>query len=88
MTSPKSNAVLAENIKTIQVDIYDIKMKLDTKYVSHETFGLTIGNLTKRMEIQERDVGAKFNFALKVAFALGVPIYGAVITLLFKTFVG
>ena len=86
MSAPKSNEVLQANIDAIQSDIKEIKLKLDTKYVSHETFELTLKTLTTRFEIQERDVDARFNFALKISLVLGTPIYGAVITLLFKIF--
>jgi len=86
MTITKSNEVLQANMEVIQADIKEIKEKLDTKYVSHETFELTLKTLTTRFEIQEREVASRFDFALKMAIILGTPIYGAVITLLFKTF--
>jgi len=86
MTITKSNEVLQANMEVIQADIKEIKEKLDTKYVSHETFELTLNTLTTRFEIQEREVASRFDFALKMAIILGAPIYGAVITLLFKTF--
>lgn len=86
MSAPKSNEVLAENIRTIQNDILEIKNKLDTKYVSHETFELTIKNMNTVIAAHEKENNDKFNFALKMAILVGAPIYGAVITLVFKVF--
>ncbi len=86
MTLPeqKSNEVLANDIANIKSDILEIKQKLDSKYVSHETFDLVITSLKTdmlagRLSLQEAD-----SRIIKTAMFVITPIYGAVIVLLFK----
>lgn len=86
MTTTKSNEVLQANIEAIQSDIKEIKQKLDTKYVSHETFQLTIQAMEKRVSIEKAEIDEKFNFALKMAIAFISPLYVASIGLIVKMF--
>lgn len=71
----KSNEALAQDIKYIQEDIKEIKRRLDEKYVSHETFDLTVASLNTAITT-----------VIKVGMFIITPIYGAVIALLFKIF--
>lgn len=73
--SVKSNELLQSDIERIKQDIDEIKNKLDSKYVSHETFDLTIKSLNSAISL-----------VVKAGIFLATPIYGAVITLLFKIF--
>lgn len=73
--SPKSNELLAQDIQYIKDDIADIKQKLDNKYVSHETFDLTIKGL--------READTKI---INTAMFLATPVYAGVIALLIKIF--
>lgn len=86
MTTVKSNEVLQANIESIQADIKEIKQKLDTKYVSHETFQLTIQTLQELVVANRAESDARFNLIFKVSLAIGTPLIGAIITLLFKVF--
>lgn len=72
----KSNEILAQDIAYIKSDILEIKRRLDEKYVSHETFDLTIQSINQAMGMM-----------VKVGLFIITPIYGAVIALLFKLFV-
>lgn len=74
-TQQKSNEMLTQDIAYIKADILEIKKKLDEKYVSHETFDLTIQSINQAMGMM-----------VKVALFIITPIYGAVIALLFKIF--
>jgi hypothetical protein len=65
----------ATDIEYIKKDIAEIKEKLDKKYVSHETFDLSINALN----------GA-IGWIVKAAIFAITPIYGAVIALIFKAF--
>lgn len=65
----------ATDIEYIKKDIAEIKERLDKKYVSHETFDLSI-----------QSINAAIGWIVKVAIFVIAPIYAAVITLLFKTF--
>ena len=65
----------AADIEYIKKDIAEIKERLDKKYVSHETFDLSIQSLN----------GA-ISWIVKIAIFVITPIYGAVIALLFKIF--
>lgn len=72
----KSNEVLAQDISYIKADILEIKRRLDEKYVSHETFDLTVTSINNAMSTM-----------VKVAMFVITPIYAAVVALLFKIFV-
>lgn len=65
----------AADIEYIKKDIAEIKERLDKKYVSHETFDLSI-----------RAINDAIGWIIKVAIFVIAPIYGAVITLMFKAF--
>lgn len=65
----------AADIEYIKKDIAEIKEKLDKKYVSHETFDLSI-----------KAINDAIGWIVKVAIFVITPIYGAVIALLFKIF--
>jgi hypothetical protein len=73
--SEQSNELLQADIQRIKQDIDEIKMKLDTKYVSHETFDLSIQALNLAI-----------SWIVKAGIFIATPIYGAVIILLFKMF--
>jgi len=75
MANPKSNEVLTYSIENIQKEIEAINKKLDTKYVSHETFDLTISSLNKSVQT-----------IVYTGLFLATPVYGAVIALVFKVF--
>lgn len=75
MNEPKSNELLAQDISYIKKDLADIKTKLEEKYVSHETFDLTIKGL------QQSD--AKI---INTAMFFAAPLYAGIIALLFKIF--
>ena len=63
------------DIEYIKKDIAEIKEKLDKKYVSHETFDLTV-----------RSVNEAIGWIVKIGLFIITPVYGAVIALLFKIF--
>jgi tetrahydromethanopterin S-methyltransferase subunit G len=65
----------AADIEYIKKDIAEIKEKLDKKYVSHETFDLSI-----------KSINDAVGWIVKIAIFVITPIYGAVIALLFKIF--
>lgn len=65
----------AADIEYIKKDIAEIKDKLDKKYVSHETFDLSI-----------RAINDAIGWIVKIAIFVITPIYGAVIALIFKIF--
>lgn len=67
--------LLAQDISYIKKDILEIKSKLDTKYVSHETFDLTIKSL------QQSD-----SKIINTAMFFAAPLYAGIIALLFKLF--
>lgn len=67
--------LLAQDISYIKKDILEIKSKLDTKYVSHETFDLTIRSL------QQAD-----SKIINTAMFFATPLYAGIIALLFKLF--
>lgn len=74
----KIKETLAVNaLETIHIkdDIKTINEKLDKKYVSHETFDLTVTSLNKAVQT-----------IIYVGMFLLTPVYAAVIALLFKTF--
>ena len=72
----KSNEALAQDIKYIQEDLKEIKRRLDEKYVSHETFDLTVQSLNQSITT-----------VVKTGMFIITPIYVAVIGLLIKLFV-
>lgn len=65
----------ATDIEYIKKDIAEIKERLDKKYVSHETFDLSI-----------QAINEAISWIVKVAIFVITPIYGAVIALMFKIF--
>ncbi len=65
----------AADIEYIKKDIAEIKERLERKYVSHETFDVSI-----------RAINDAIGWIVKVAIFVITPIYGAVIALLFKIF--
>lgn len=71
----KSNEVLAQDIAYIKADILEIKRRLDEKYVSHETFDLSVKSINMAMSTMS-----------KIGMFIITPIYAAVIALLFKIF--
>lgn len=71
----KSNEALSQDIQYIKEDIKDIKKKLDEKYVSHETFNLSVEALNKSIQT-----------VIYTGLFLLTPIYGAVVALIFKLF--
>jgi len=75
MTEDNSNQLLKQDIQYIKADILEIKKKLDEKYVSHETFDLTVQSLNQAI-----------GMVVKVGLFIITPIYAAVIALLFKIF--
>ena len=75
MNEEKTNQLLAQDIQYIKADILEIKKKLDEKYVSHETFDLTVQSLNSAISM-----------VVKVGLFIITPVYAAVIALLFKKF--
>lgn len=65
----------AADIEYIKKDIAEIKEKLDKKYVSHETFDLSV-----------RALNDAIGWIVKIAIFVITPIYAAVIALMFKAF--
>lgn len=65
----------AADIEYIKKDIAEIKERLERKYVSHETFDLSI-----------QAINEAISWIVKVAIFVITPIYGAVIALMFKLF--
>jgi len=65
----------AADIEYIKKDIAEIKEKLDKKYVSHETFDLSV-----------RALNDAISWIVKIAIFVITPIYAAVIALMFKAF--
>lgn len=76
-TDGKSTELLAQDIQYIKEDIKAINVKLDSKYVSHETFDLSIQAINQAIAL-----------IVKVGIFLATPIYGAIIFLLFKMLSG
>ncbi len=66
---------LALDIEYIKKDIKTINDKLDNKYVSHDTFDLTVTSLNKAIQM-----------IVYIGAFLLTPVYGAIIALLFKAF--
>lgn len=65
----------AADIEYIKKDIAEIKERLDKKYVSHETFDLSV-----------QSINDAISWIVKIAIFVITPIYGAVIALMFKIF--
>jgi len=82
MTATKSNELLTQEITYVKERLEAIEKKLDEKYVSHESFDLVVKSLQEAIRLQDR----KSNSIINGALILATPIYGAVITLLFKIF--
>lgn len=71
----QEHKLLAQDIAYIKADIVEIKSKLDSKYVSHETFDLTVQALNQAI-----------GTVVKVSLFIVTPLYAAIIALLFKIF--
>lgn len=71
----KTAELLAQDIQYIKLDIVEIKRRLDEKYVSHETFDLTVQSLNSAISM-----------VIKVGLFIITPVYAATIALLFKMF--
>lgn len=71
----QEHKLLAQDIAYIKADIVEIKSKLDSKYVSHETFDLTIASLNQAIST-----------VVKVGLFIVTPLYAAIVALLFKIF--
>lgn len=65
----------ATDIEYIKKDIAEIKERLERKYVSHETFDLSIQALNEAI-----------GWIVKIAIFVITPVYAAVIALMFKIF--
>jgi len=65
----------AADIEYIKKDIAEIKERLERKYVSHETFDLSI-----------QAINEAISWIVKIAIFVATPIYAAVIALMFKIF--
>jgi len=75
MTARVTTDTLSKDIEYIKNDIKNINEKLDRKYVSHETFDLTVNSINKTV-----------SWIIAVALFLLTPVYAAVIALVFKVF--
>ena len=75
MSEPESNEILAQDISYIKADILESKKKLDEKYVSHETFDLTV----KALQSTDSKI-------INTAMFFAAPLYAGIIALLFKLF--
>lgn len=75
MSGEKSNELLTQEISYMKERLTSIEKKLDEKYVSHETFSLTITSINKSVQT-----------VVYTGIFLLTPIYGAVVALLFKIF--
>lgn len=71
----QEHKLLAQDIAYIKADIVEIKSKLDSKYVSHETFDLTVQALNQAI-----------GTVVRVGLFIVTPLYAAIIALLFKIF--
>jgi len=87
MAEAKSNELLAQDISYIKKDLADIKTKLEEKYVSHETFDLTVNSLNMAIKTSSEASQSAIKLIAKIGLFIITPIYGAVIALLFKTFI-
>lgn len=67
--------VMLKDIEYIKKDIKEINEKLDNKYVSQETFSLTVESINNAI-----------SWIVKIAIFVLTPVYGAIIALLFKVF--
>lgn len=83
----ESNELLAKDIQYIKDDIKIINEKLDKKYVSHETFDLTV----KSLNMAIKAVGESSQEGIKLVARIGIfiisPIYAAMIALIIKIFI-
>lgn len=75
MSNEKSNELLAQDINYMKERLSAIEKKLDEKYVSHETFDLTVNAINKSVQT-----------IVYTGLFLATPVYGAVIALVFKVF--
>lgn len=75
MSGEKSNELLAQEIGYVKERLVSIEKKLDEKYISHETFDLTVNAINKSVQT-----------VIYTGLFLMTPIYGAVVALLFKIF--
>jgi len=76
MEETQEHKLLAQDIAYIKADIVEIKSKLDSKYVSHETFDLTVQALNQSVTT-----------VVRVGMFIVTPLYAGIIALLFKLFV-
>lgn len=67
--------ILQADINRIKDDIKEINQKLDIKFVSHETFKITVDALNQSITT-----------VVKIAVFLFIPVYAAVVALVFKSF--
>lgn len=84
--SPKSNELLSHDIAYIKEDIAEIKRKLDEKYVSHETFDLTVQSINMAIKAVNDSHKEAMTTMSKWAMWLLSPVYVAVIGLIIKSF--
>ena len=82
--SQKSNELLAQDIAYMKDRLTAIETKLDTKYVSHETFDLVINSLKTDMVTGKKNLEEADSRIIRTAMFVITPIYAAVILLLFK----
>lgn len=73
--SAGKHEILQADINRIKDDIKEINLKLDMKYVSHETFKLTV-----------EAINASITTLVKIGLFLVTPVYIAVVALVFKVF--
>ena len=86
MNELQSNEILAKDIAYIKSDILEIKKKLDTKYVSHETFDLIIKSMNDLILSNKNTAEEADTRIIKTAMFIVTPMYVAVIGLLIKMF--
>ena len=82
-----SNELLAQEINYIKERLGSIEKKLDEKYVSHETFDLTITSLLRAIESNRTSFEQADTRIIRTAMFFATPLYAAVIALLFKLFI-
>lgn len=75
MAEPKSNELLTQELTYIKERLGNIEKRLEEKYVSHETFDLTVHSL------QSAD-----SKIINTAMFFAAPLYAGIIALLFKMF--
>jgi tetrahydromethanopterin S-methyltransferase subunit G len=86
MADTKSNELLAHDITYVKERLTAIEKKLDEKYVSHETFDLTVQSLNLAITAVNDSSKEAMQTIVKTAMWLITPIYIAVIGLVIKAF--